>query len=377
MQQSDIYAIIKYIFIQEDSILNTIADDKTSTTRNLGIDLLKILCMIMIPVLHVLGQGGVLRNTQFLSVRYELGWALEILCFCAVNCYAILSGYVNFGRKFRYSKILELYLQVLFYTVGITVIFKILHPEYVSRKMMIQALFPFAYNEIYWYYTSYFCMCLFIPFMNRMVEEWDQKTVKQLLFSLFLILSLLPVIFLTDIAKTISGYSVLWLSALYLLGAYMRKYDIPQKVLPWKAVLTFILCTCLTWLAKLAAELVTNRLYGAPSHGDFYVNYTAPFVLFSAISLVCVFARLQIKKPMQKIIRFFAPVSFGVYLLHVEPLIWEHVLNNAFTGFTQYHPVIMCVAVIGAALGIWLTGSLVDWIRLLLFSTIRRCVQKH
>ena len=32
--------------------------------RHYGIDLLRLVCMYMIPVLHVLGQGGVMARTK-------------------------------------------------------------------------------------------------------------------------------------------------------------------------------------------------------------------------------------------------------------------------------------------------------------------------
>ena len=73
--------------------------------RNYGIDLLRIVSMIMIVTLHVLGKGGVLKNTVPLSYRYEVAWFLETASYCAVNCYAINSGYVAVKSKFKYSKI--------------------------------------------------------------------------------------------------------------------------------------------------------------------------------------------------------------------------------------------------------------------------------
>ncbi|MDE6723424.1 MAG: hypothetical protein K2J55_04430, partial [Eubacterium sp.] len=68
--------------------------EKTASKRNYGIDLLRIVCMIMVPVLHVLGHGGLLEGAEILSVKYEFVWFLEAAAFCAVNCYALISGYV-------------------------------------------------------------------------------------------------------------------------------------------------------------------------------------------------------------------------------------------------------------------------------------------
>ena len=69
-----------------------------NTKRNYGIDLLRIVSMIMIPVLHILGQGAILDRSSALSGSYKAAWLLEIVCYCAVNVYGIISGYVlSFG----------------------------------------------------------------------------------------------------------------------------------------------------------------------------------------------------------------------------------------------------------------------------------------
>ena len=45
----------------------------TETKRNYGIDLLRIVSMVMIVILHILGQGGVLDAADNLSPQY-IAW---------------------------------------------------------------------------------------------------------------------------------------------------------------------------------------------------------------------------------------------------------------------------------------------------------------
>ena len=45
-----------------------------STKRNYGIDILKILSMFMVVVLHVLGQGGVLKHALDLTLNDTVAW---------------------------------------------------------------------------------------------------------------------------------------------------------------------------------------------------------------------------------------------------------------------------------------------------------------
>ena len=65
--------------------------------RNYGIDLLRMILMLMVVILHVLGHGGVLDATTPLSAKYCVSWLIESFAYCAVNCYALISGYVYFN----------------------------------------------------------------------------------------------------------------------------------------------------------------------------------------------------------------------------------------------------------------------------------------
>lgn len=72
-------------------------------TRNYGIDALRIVSMLMVVTLHVLGHGGVLKIAE--SEKYWIVWFLEISAYCAVNCYALISGYVGVYSKYKFSNL--------------------------------------------------------------------------------------------------------------------------------------------------------------------------------------------------------------------------------------------------------------------------------
>ena len=90
--------------------------------RNYGIELLRIVAMLAVCLLHILGQGGILAKTVKYSLRYELVWFMEIAAYCAVNCYALISGYVGVGSKYKYSKLGYICLQALFHIVWIFIL---------------------------------------------------------------------------------------------------------------------------------------------------------------------------------------------------------------------------------------------------------------
>lgn len=91
--------------------------------RNVGIELARIAAMFLVIVMHINTQGGIFDALQPLSCNYIVEWFLLCVTYCAVDLFAIISGYVGVNSGFRYSRILNLWLGAAFYTVTITVCF--------------------------------------------------------------------------------------------------------------------------------------------------------------------------------------------------------------------------------------------------------------
>ena len=143
-------------------------------SRNFGIDMLRIVSMLMVVMLHVLGQGGILDAVKPFSCNYYAANFLETLSYGAVDCFAIISGYVGVDSKFRYISIVTLWRKVAFYTLVITGGTMLLFPSGVTAAAIQKSLFPVSTSH-YWYVTAYFLLFFFMPFLNKMVNAL-QKT---------------------------------------------------------------------------------------------------------------------------------------------------------------------------------------------------------
>ena len=82
--------------------------------KNRGIDALRMVAMFMVVTLHIFTQGGVLNASVRFTSQYEAGWFLQTAAFCAVDVYALISGYVWACAEYRYRKIIELWLRLRF-----------------------------------------------------------------------------------------------------------------------------------------------------------------------------------------------------------------------------------------------------------------------
>lgn len=89
------------------------------------------------------------------------------------------------------------------------------------------------------------------------------------------------------------------------------------------------------------------------------------------MAMVLFFARLPLKGPLCRIISWIAPLTFGVYLIHVHPLVFDLVLKNAFRALGGLKLISYAAALAGGVLGLFAVCALIEWIRQQLFRWLR------
>lgn len=336
--------------------------------RNWGIDLLRIVSMLMVVVLHVLGQGGVLKSSEPLSTSWSIAWLLEIMAYCAVNCYALISGYVGVNSKMKYSNIAYMWLQVAFYTVLISAVFAYLTPE-VTKMDVLKAFFPVS-KSYYWYFTAYFAIFFLTPVFNKALNALTTKQMYALGIAIIILFSLIPSHKKTDPFYENNGYSALWLMMLYILGGIINKCEIIKKVRGYVAVIGYFAVIGITWAQKYFIER-HNMIVPDDKMKVTLVSYVSPTILLAGVFLLIAFSKIKVAKIPQKLISFFAPLSFSVYLIHVHKYIWKYVMKDRFVQYAEFGVFKMVVYVLLSALAIYLICSLIDFVRDRLFKLFR------
>ncbi|MEG1460779.1 MAG: acyltransferase, partial [Oscillospiraceae bacterium] len=328
-------------------------------SRNYGIDLLKSVSMLMIVVLHVLGVGGVLAAAGEGGLSSNFAWALEAANICAVNCFGLISGYALSRGHYRRSRLLSLWLRVVLEGLLVTLAFLLLVPGSVGSKEWLNAVSPVIHN-VYWYFTAYFCLFFFVPYINKMLAVLSKRALCAMALSIFLLFSIINNASGNDIFSLHSGYSFLWLLSLYLMGAFLRSCEIRESLNKFWLLLAFAALVALTWFGKMVLGLE-----GA-------LSYTSPSVVLSAAALLLFFRRLEIKSKFgQKAISMLSRTSFGVYIIHTQPLVWTYVLAQRFAPYASLPVPLMLAAVVLTAATIYAAGTLIDWLAEKFFKLIR------
>lgn len=340
--------------------------------RNYGIDALRILCIFMVLSLHVLGLGGIADKTSFPEPRFFTVWSFEALLYCVMNCYALITGYVMIQGKYRYTNLIVLWLQVILVSVGGAVLYYFLRPGAIDKVTVLLSAFPVS-RRSFWYFSCYFAMYLLIPLFNRAIHSLNRKQAKVLCILLTAGLSGLTTLMNSDPFSLGGGYCALWLMALYILGACIRKFDFGAKIKSRVLVIGFFLSAIVTVgvFGLLHLEVFSGLLRVWRKSG--LLLHTSPTILFNSIALLLLFTRLKFKRGwVIKIISLLSSLSFGVYIMHAHPQISNFFfLDKPFAVFADYPIPLMLLAVLGSAAAMFAFFGAIEWLRIRLFDVLK------
>ena len=335
-------------------------------THNYGVDLLKILSIFFVLMLHVLLFGDILDSASFLSLNYEFAWMIEIFAFCAVNCYGLISGYVGYGAKHKYSRIFGLYAQIVFYTLLNFFICSFVNHSYFSIDNFLYALLPWLGGH-YWYFNAYCVLFFIMPILNKVVEKINGKTAAILSIVLLLILSIIPTIFQPSISLTDNGYNFVWLSVLYIIGAFCKKYEISTYIKTKYLIIIWFLSSFSIWSIKLILETTKHQ---AIENMDFGLSYDSPLIFLSAVALLLIFVKIKIPVKIQKPIKLGSQSSFSIYICHMTPIVMSTFVLGKLSTYANINTILFLICLFGTVIGLFLLCYFVDLFRIFMFKKI-------
>lgn len=303
-----------------------------SNTRNYSLDLLRIISMWMIVFWHVLGHGGVMEQTN--SAFYYGLLLLWNACSIPVNLYVLISGYFLVTQKFRPSKLLRLYIEVVFYCLiwyGYALFSG--REAFSVSNFVFSVFFPFT-NGQYWFLSAYFVMYLLSPVLNFFIKAMSKRQHLLVCIGLFLLFSVWVEIYPhlnLNIFNLGNGYSFHWFLVLYFFASYLRLHADSKK---WKHPLLF----ALVFWAAMSFLTIIQQIFGSSSailslwQGHFN-RYNSVLTVLLSLSIFSAFLKLEVRgKFAQKLIVLTAPLTLGVYLIHENTygrmLIWHELLHT-------------------------------------------------
>lgn len=302
---------------------------KTKLDRQVNIEILRIIAMLMIISLHYLGKSGVLipYNVEDFPLNGYIAWSLEAFSYVAVNIYILIAGYFLVDSKFRLDKMIRIWFQVLFYSIGIWLLFKVtgmLPEEYDTTYYSLTFLFPIGMQHN-WYASFYLMLYCLFPFLAVLVKKVTKRQLQIcIVVLLFLFAKVYSILFPWAPRIDDKGYGIIWMVCLFIVAGYIKLYvPITGK---WRAKIGwYVACSILT----LVSYLVINTFYFTTGklgdYTNFLFSYNSPTTTVASIALFLAFLNMGQKKEkelqnkralMKKALLFIASLTFGIYLIH-------------------------------------------------------------
>jgi len=363
-----------YLLIKDNKkITNSEFLPKPIRVRNPGVDLGRILGMLGIIIHHILLHGKGFHKYRQYKDLYKLNTAI----FWHVSTYIFISGYIGY-KSTKYSNVLYLWFCVLFYSIAIIKYFTLYKPYKYKQQIKLMYFFPVLTKQ-YWYFTKFFGMYLFLPVVNKGIENIKKSEFKIMIITLIGVYIVLKDYMVphSDIFNMNRGYSVIFFLIFYLTGAYFGRFKkdrslIEKTIYNIIYILIFFNSTILCFI--LPNYQINN---GNPKFKDKFINFlkylfitrinAIPMILQS-ITLMLFITNINYNKFFAKIITFIGPLTFGVYLIHENKIIRAKIMKNILKNYSSHLPYYTVIKIILVkALKIFGKCTIIDYLRNILF----------
>lgn len=285
-------------------------------TRKSNFELLRIIAIIMIIGLHYFNRsmGGALGNVAPGEINYYVAYFFESLFIIGVNLFVLTTGYFNFNKRtVNLGKLLKLIITAYCYGFIFYLFSLMFGYQNFNLKQFILAVNPFLSGG-YWFIKYYVILSLLSPFINILMEQLSQKLMVKLIVILLILFSIWPS-FLLQPPITDGGYGLMNFIVLYIVGAYIRKYETMHYK---KYIYFFIYVTC-GIITFLFALLGWGRCW----------NYDFIFNIIGSVALFIFFSKLEIQSNK---VNYLSSFTFNVYLIHFSPFVISLI----------YHDILKC-----------------------------------
>lgn len=342
-------------------------------SRQSNLELLRIVSMVLIIVWHMFVHGNIAPGIYNTSVTAFVIRFFQSLSVIAVNCYVLISGYFLVKSKFKIKRLLTLMGQVFCYSAGIYTALVLTGKISFEPEAFVHAFLPTLFKE-YWFVTIYVAMYMLSPVLNRIIRGFSKRQLQAAVCILLFLFMLWPTV--KDCFELKTGQGIVWFVTLYLTSAYLRLYYTPKGkalksgVFFAAAILSsFIIKVILVYSVSLfgneSGDFIKYNLYYPLTH-----YYNSVFVYFGAAAFFIFFLNIKItNKSANKIINLFAPLTFGVYLIHdnvyIRKLLW-----NMVDAPSHIDSMFFLIYAVAAVVLIYVVCSAVEKCRMIIFRPV-------
>lgn len=310
----------------------------TRKTRNLNVEVLRIIAMLFIVACH-----GILHISWLLNVDHGFifrpGWKSAFAYLVVqygqvgVSIFFIISGYFLTIKKFNWTRIFKTWFQMFCYCMVLLIsaaLFAFLVKPQTGTYLfqgsnlittLIWNFCPFFYGS-YWFITAYIIMLLLLPFLNCIFDTIDEKHINSLIVILA-VFSIWSLFFNRVGVWNNVAYAVLG----YFIGGWIRKYSenhphlLQTKYLLTSIVLSTVCMVVFNYLSAGGSSLVT--FLGWQNQTKQGIQLLPMLIGSAAFLLINRIDMSSTPQLVQNTMFKLATSTFGVYLLHENMFLYR------------------------------------------------------
>lgn len=317
--------------------------------RDSNFELLRIICMVMIILLHAFGR----INTELNQFNSLVSIVMNSICNVAVSCFILISGY--FGVKFDVRKILRITIMTLFYSISIMIMQLIIGIE-MNLLDIIKSFIPIISSK-YWFISCYLVLVVLSPFLNTYIDNISKKELQKLIIVLIFLFSIIPSFLYFDITKD-GGKGIVNMIIMYILGRYIKKYmqrNLNIKIL----IISLIILLVLNSVLNITIFYITGKMI------NLFARDNSIVIILSSVIILLIFANVRIKSV---IINSISKHILSVYIMH-EAILSYFSINIYKIDLYINKPYLIFIVLLNV-ISVFTVCICIDYIRLIIFSKI-------
>lgn len=351
--------------------------------RKVGIELLRIILMLMVLFLHLTGMGvdsRVLMNTPYLSFRGFALYFLSTLSLVAVDTFVLISGYCGIKSDLKSRKAINCWLEGIFYNVIILILICIVPNRFsVPESTNYLNIFGIMTTNQWWFLTDFIILSLIIPLLNSAILNTSKVALKKVILIIFIIITIPQVYSVTCFFYNLQsglfslfdrGFNAQWFIALYIVGASIRLLEESGNIGEQKPYKYFSLYIFLMLVELLLSYLIS--FYQRNSTVNLLIlSYTSILTVLGSIFLLRTFTQVKIKSTFLTKVSQIGKYTFGVYLFSEHPYIRDWLQQHIYCRLASMNAVKLCFTIVITMVSAFGVGIIIEYGRRKIFDLFR------
>lgn len=320
--------------------------------RQSGLELLRIIAMLLIIGHHFAVHGGGRPQNQFNDIFFNL---ISIGGKIGVNVFFMISAYFLCDKeKISLKGIIRTIVSTVFYSLLIFTVFSCVERNF-SLRGFIESLLSFVFQ--YWFVLAYLIFMIVVPLFAKLIKRINRQAHLCICIIGFAVLSIVPAI-IFGVNGNHFDTPIFFFYLIFPLS-YIKFYG--GKTNKIAASVTLVVCYAIG--TAMGVLLKTNP------------NVLCANTILNFLSALMLFLLFKDLKFTNKFINLLGGTTFAVYLIHDNPyvrnVLWKFV--NSFGLSQQPYWFVFCIATI---LAIYVMCTLIEFLRLALFKIIKKALIK-